>query len=81
MNLQEKDKNYLELLALRIKKLRLSKGLMQYDLGVDERTIRRIEKIEDNFNPSYLTLIKICETLGISISELLDFSDEASKVE
>ena len=81
MNLQEKDKNFLKLLALKIKKLRLSKGLKQYDFGVDERTIRRIEKIEDNFNPSYLTLIKISETLEISISELLDFSDEENKVE
>lgn len=76
MNPQQKDSNYLKLLASRIRKLRLEKGLKQYDLGIDERTVRRIESAEDNFNPSYLTLIKISETLEVSISELLDFSDE-----
>ena len=77
MNPQQKEANYLKLLASRIKKLRINKGLKQYDFEVDERTIRRIEN--DNFNPSYLTLIKISETLGISISELLDFSKEIKK--
>jgi transcriptional regulator with XRE-family HTH domain len=76
MNPQQKDSNYLNLLAARIRKLRQERGLKQYDLGVDERTVRRIESAEDNFNPSFLTLIKISETLEISISELLDFSDE-----
>ena len=79
MNPQQKESTYLKLLASRIERLRVKKGLKQYDLGVDERTIRRIENVEDNFNPSYFTLIKISETLGIPISELLDFSDEKKK--
>jgi len=74
MNSQHKESNSLNLLALRIKKLRVNKGLKQYDLGVDERTIRRIE--HENFNPSFLTLMSISEALEISISELLDFSEE-----
>ncbi len=71
------ENSQLKLLTSRIKKLRIKNGLKQYDLGVDERTIRRIEN--DNFNPSYLTLLKISEALGISVSELLDFSDEPKK--
>lgn len=77
MNSKKQDSKYLKLLASRIKKLRIEQGLKQYDLGVDERTIRRIEN--DNFNPSYLTLVKISETMGVSISELLDFADELEK--
>lgn len=77
MNSQPMENSQLKLLTSRIKKLRIKNGLKQYDLGVDERTIRRIEN--DNFNPSYLTLLKISEALGISVSELLDFSDEPKK--
>jgi len=80
MNLQQKESNTLKLLALRLKNIRAERGLKQYDLGIDERTVRRIENVEDNFNPSYLTLIRISETLGISISELLDFSCEIKKI-
>jgi len=56
--------------------LRKEKGIKQYDFDVTERTIQRIENLKDSFNPTFLTLIRISETLGITVSELLDFSNE-----
>ena len=70
------EKYNLDLLANKIKRLRKEKGIKQYDFDVNVRTIQRLESPKDNFNPTYLTLLKISETLGISVSELLDFSDE-----
>lgn len=69
----------LKLLASRIKTLRKEKGIKQYEFDVNERTIQRIENSKDNFNPTFITLVRISETLGITISELLDFSDETEK--
>ncbi len=73
------EKDNLKLLANRIKKLRKEKGIKQYDFDVNVRTIQRIENLKDSFNPTYLTLLKISDTLGISVSELLDFSEEKKK--
>lgn len=73
------EKNNLKLLANKIKRLRKEKGIKQYDFDVNVRTIQRLEGQKDSFNPTYLTLLKISDTLGISISELLDFSDEKKK--
>jgi transcriptional regulator with XRE-family HTH domain len=73
------EKENLKLLANKIKRLRKEKGIMQYDFDVNVRTIQRLENSKDNFNPTYLTLLKISDTLGISVSELLDFSDEKKK--
>lgn len=64
------EAKYLKALSGNLKKIRKAKGLTQADCGVDERTIRRIEN--ENFNPTYLTLIQICQGLGITLSELLD---------
>ena len=70
MNNKEELK-YLNALSSNLKKLRKAKGLTQGDCGVDERTIRRIEN--ENFNPSFLTLVQIAEALGISLAELVNF--------
>ena len=70
MNHKEELK-YLKFLSNNLKKIRKEKGLTQVDCGIDERTIRRIEN--ENFNPSYLTLIQISQGLGISVSDLVDF--------
>jgi transcriptional regulator with XRE-family HTH domain len=67
----KEELKYLKSLAKNIKKIRKEKGLTQADCGIDERTIRRIEN--ENFNPSYLTLIQISKGLNITIAELLDF--------
>ncbi len=69
----EEELKYLEDLAIRLKSLRKEKGFAQYDCGVDERTIRRIESPKENFNPSYLTLVEISNHFGMTISELLNF--------
>lgn len=73
------EKNNLKLLANKIKRLRKEKGIKQYDFDVNVRTIQRLEGQKDSFNPTYLTLLKISDTFGISVSELLDFSDEKKK--
>lgn len=68
MNSKEEIK-YLRHLSKTIKKLRLEKNLTQADLNVDERTIRRIEN--ENFNPSFLTLIQISKALEVPLSQLV----------
>ena len=78
--ISESDKSYLIRLAKRIKTLRNEKGFKQYDFDVTVRTIQRIENLKDSFNPTYLTLLKISETLGISVSELLDFPEETKEI-
>jgi putative transcriptional regulator len=70
MNNKEELK-YLNALSNNLKKIRTAKGLTQSNCGVDERTIRRIEN--ENFNPSYLTLVQIAKALEISLAELLHF--------
>ena len=57
-------------LANNLKRIRKKKGFTQSDCGVDERTVRRIEN--ENFNPSYLTLLQIAEALEIPLAELID---------
>jgi|LakMenEpi03Aug12_release.lakeMendotaPanAssembly.Ray.scaffolds.fasta_scaffold3377109_1 transcriptional regulator with XRE-family HTH domain len=68
----KEDKKHLKNLSKNLKRLRKEKGLTQVDMGIDERTIRRIEN--EDFNPSYLTLVHIAEALNITVSELLSFS-------
>jgi putative transcriptional regulator len=70
MNNKEEMK-YLNALSSNLKRIRKAKGLTQGNCGVDERTIRRIEN--ENFNPSYLTLVQIAKALEVSLAELLNF--------
>ena len=67
----KEELKYLKALSANLKKFRNAKGITQADCGVDERTIRRIEN--ENFNPSFLTLVQISEELRIKLSELLEF--------
>lgn len=69
MNSKEEIK-YLKHLSKTIKKLRLEMNLTQADLNVDERTIRRIEN--ENFNPSFLTLIQISKALNVPLGKLIE---------
>lgn len=63
----------LKVLGLRIRELRISKGLSQAKLGVqinkDQQSIHKLES--GQFNPSYFYLLEICEGLEISIEELV----------
>lgn len=60
-------------LGMRIREIRISKGLSQAKLGViinkDQQSIHKVET--GQFNPSYIYLLEICEGLEISIEELL----------
>ena len=67
----KEELKYLKKLSDNIKKIRKAKGLSQAECGVDERTMRRIEN--ENFNPSFLTLLQISKGLGVTVNELLDF--------
>ena len=68
MNHKEELK-YLQNLSANLKRLRKERKLTQVDCGVDERTIRRIEN--ENFNPSFLTLVEIAKAMKVSIEELV----------
>lgn len=62
-------------LGLRIKQLRMARGLSQAKLGLsilkDQQSIHKVEAGE--FNPTYLYLLEISKGLEVSISELLNF--------
>jgi transcriptional regulator with XRE-family HTH domain len=66
-------------LGQRIKHLRKNKGLTQFDLekrtGIKREYLSKIENDELN-NPTFSTLLKICEGIGIPITELLSGEDE-----
>jgi putative transcriptional regulator len=67
------DSRHLKVLGQRLKKVRVEKGLSLGDLGLiidkDRQSIFRVESGEINIG--YLYLLKLCEGLEISISELL----------
>jgi len=60
-------------LGKKIKKIRRSKGLTQFELGVriqkDQQSISRLEAGE--INPSYIYLMEICTGLEIDLKEIL----------
>lgn len=62
-------------LGTRVKDLRMKKSLTQVELaskcGLDRNYIGMLERGERN--PSYVTLLKICQGLGISLSQLFKF--------
>ena len=70
---QDKEK-VLKALGNRVKKLRLSKKMTQFELASfiykDQQSIQRLEA--GRVNPSYLYLLEVCEGLSIGIDELID---------
>ena len=62
-------------LGTRVRDLRMKKSLTQVELaskcGLDRNYIGMLERGERN--PSYVTLIKIAQGLGLSLSQLLKF--------
>lgn len=69
----DKSEKLIEL-GLRLKKLRESKGLTQqelaYRINKDHPSINRIEK--GKVNPSFFTLLEICEGLELTIKDLFE---------
>ncbi len=67
-------------IAERLKKVRESKNISVYKLsqlsGVSETHIRDLER--GDRNPSFDTLSRLAEPLGIKLSELFNESDEVS---
>jgi len=63
----------LKKLGEKIKKIRKSKGLTQFELGVriqkDQQSISRLEAGE--INPSYIYLMEVCEGLEVKLSDIL----------
>jgi transcriptional regulator with XRE-family HTH domain len=70
-----KDKVYLKKLGVRIRTLRLQKGLSQLDLGVSmDNYAEQVSRIErGQLNVTICTLKKIAESLEVSLSDLLAF--------
>lgn len=69
------DEKGLELLASKLKEVRLKKGFTQeelsYESGLTLSQIARIETVKTN--PTVSTIFKIARTLNINVSELFDF--------
>ena len=67
--------------GLAIRKLRISKGLTQEDLGFESGLTRAyISSIElDQKLPSITTIAKLSKALGLSLSELMGFVDKDMK--
>ena len=65
----------LKLLGLRIRELRMEKGLSQAKLGLnifkDQQSIHKVET--GKFNPTFIYLLEICEGLNIGIEELFNY--------
>ena len=65
----KEELKYLKNLSKNIKRIRKEKGLNQAECGIDERTMRRIEN--ENFNPSYLTLLQVAEAFEMDLADLI----------
>ncbi|MFH6963969.1 helix-turn-helix domain-containing protein [Flavobacterium plurextorum] len=65
----------LKRLGVRIRELRIARGLSQAKLGLlifkDQQSIHKVEA--GKFNPTYLYLLALSKGLEVSIKELLDF--------
>ena len=73
-NIEKEKTTALKELGLKIAKARLSKGYNQYELsrmlGRNRSFINHIETGSTNI--SYYSLLEICESLGITLKQLLD---------
>ena len=67
------EQKRIKTLGLKVKEIRLGKGLTLKELGnsidTDFQSIYRLE--QGKVNPSVLFLFKICEGLDVTLSELL----------
>jgi transcriptional regulator with XRE-family HTH domain len=82
MKVREKaDDIFLKALGNRIATIRKEKHITQIELSyrcdIEKTNMRRIEA--GNTNPTILMLKKICNGLGISLPELLEFTTETAE--
>jgi len=64
-------------LGLRLKELRLAKGLRQEDLEKWDFSYRYYGKLERGLvNPTVETLAKLCKIFGVTLSDLFIFMDD-----
>jgi transcriptional regulator with XRE-family HTH domain len=64
-------------LGLRLKEIRLAKGLKQEDLENYEFSYRYYGKIERGLvNPTFETLIRLCEIFEVRLPDLFAFMDD-----
>jgi transcriptional regulator with XRE-family HTH domain len=72
--LKQHEEIFLKKLGARIAEIRQGKGMTQVDLGhkcdMEKANLRRIEI--GNTNPTTLILLKICQALEISMSDLFN---------
>lgn len=72
MSINKIQQKNLEKLGLKLKNIRIGKGLTLKELGYiidkDPQSISRVEM--GKINPTYLYLIDVCKGLGIDISDL-----------
>ena len=68
-------------IGLKIKLLRIERKISQQDLAAacnfEKSNLARIES--GRTNPTIATLLKICQVLDVSISQLFDFEDIENK--
>ena len=73
MSINKEQKEQLKILGLKLKKIRLLKGLTLKELGYlidkDPQSISRVEM--GDINPSYLYLLELCKGLGVDIWEAI----------
>ena len=73
MGMSKKNEKYLKTLGNKIKQVRTSKGYSQDRLYLEAEfsraTMSRVER--GLVNPTYLTLKKIADTLGVSVKKLI----------
>ena len=73
MSINKEQKEQLKILGLKLKKIRLLKGLTLKQLGYlidkDPQSISRVEM--GDINPSYLYLLELCKGLGVEIWEVI----------
>ncbi len=68
-------------LGLRLKELRLAKGLRQEDLDRWDFSYRYYGKLERGIvNPTLATLIRLCEIFDVTLPELLSFMENKGMV-
>ena len=67
-------------LGLRLKELRLAKGLRQEDLEKWDVSYRYYGRMERGLvNPTIETLVKLCGIFGVSLSDLFIFLNDSKK--
>lgn len=70
----DNEQLYLQSIGSKIKEIRIVKGLTQLELAIDSKiTLSQVGAIERGIgNPTLKTINKICVTLGVKPSKILE---------